>query len=313
MNIYTPNYYHRFTCIASSCKHNCCIGWEIDIDDESIKKYSSVSGSFGKRLEENISEEGVPHFILAENERCPFLNEKNLCDIITELGEDHLCQICNDHPRFRNFFSGRTEIGLGLCCEEAARIILTEDEPFHLISENVTGPEEMTDAEETFFVIRDNIFGILTKREIPLHCRIKSVFDCLDIDPDCLMQYDFYDEFSQLEILDESWRDHLEKLRSYKGDEGFPFEKYEVAFENLLMYFIYRHLAGELDDGCLNERFSFCVLSAWVIYVISAVAHREQSSFCMEDLIEIVRMYSSEIEYSEENTEHLLDVLFEVV
>ena len=28
-----PDYYPEFRCSASACKHNCCIGWEIDIDE----------------------------------------------------------------------------------------------------------------------------------------------------------------------------------------------------------------------------------------------------------------------------------------
>ena len=42
-----PNYYDHFTCIADKCKHNCCIGWEIDIDDDTMDIYDSIGGEFG--------------------------------------------------------------------------------------------------------------------------------------------------------------------------------------------------------------------------------------------------------------------------
>ena len=29
-----PEYYDRFRCIAGACKDSCCIGWEIDVDEE---------------------------------------------------------------------------------------------------------------------------------------------------------------------------------------------------------------------------------------------------------------------------------------
>ena len=32
-----PNYYDKFKCIADRCKHSCCIGWEIDIDDDTME------------------------------------------------------------------------------------------------------------------------------------------------------------------------------------------------------------------------------------------------------------------------------------
>jgi len=37
-----PNYYDKFTCIAGACKHNCCIGWEIDIDESTMELYESM-------------------------------------------------------------------------------------------------------------------------------------------------------------------------------------------------------------------------------------------------------------------------------
>ena len=54
------------------------------------------------------------------------------CDIITEYGDGAICDICYLHPRFSNFYEDFTETGLGLCCEEAVRIILTEKEKFNI-------------------------------------------------------------------------------------------------------------------------------------------------------------------------------------
>ena len=134
MHIY-PDYYDKFRCIASKCKHNCCIGWEIDIDEDTLSYYNSVTGDFSKRLKDNIELSDTPHFKLSSNERCPFLNDKNLCDIITTLGEDKLCDICSQHPRFHNELPDRIESGLGLCCEEACRIILSQKEKVKLVSD----------------------------------------------------------------------------------------------------------------------------------------------------------------------------------
>ena len=93
------------------------------MDPDKVCSYNAVPGPFGDRLRENISRECPPHFILGEGERCPFLNNENLCDIILTLGADHICEICSEHPRFHNHLSARVESGLGLCCEEAARLI----------------------------------------------------------------------------------------------------------------------------------------------------------------------------------------------
>ena len=104
MKTVVPNYYKKFHCIAEKCQHSCCIGWEIDIDSASLERYNKLEGDFGKRVRSAICHHGVPHFELGEGERCPFLNDSGLCDMIVELGEQSLCNICADHPRFRNFF-----------------------------------------------------------------------------------------------------------------------------------------------------------------------------------------------------------------
>ncbi len=43
-------------------------------------------------------------------------------------------QICADHPRYRHFYTGVTEVGLGLCCEAAARQALTRREPLRIVT-----------------------------------------------------------------------------------------------------------------------------------------------------------------------------------
>ena len=117
MTIFVPNYYDEFKCIADKCKHNCCIGWEIDVDENTLEKYKKLDKRFGTGILDTICMEDTPHFVLCENERCPQLDEKGLCKLISRFGEEALCNICNDHPRFRNYFENFTEMGLGLCCE----------------------------------------------------------------------------------------------------------------------------------------------------------------------------------------------------
>lgn len=44
-----PAYYKAFRCIGSDCTENCCIGWEIDVDEDSLAYYETVPGDFGER------------------------------------------------------------------------------------------------------------------------------------------------------------------------------------------------------------------------------------------------------------------------
>ena len=114
-----PDYYTRFKCIAGKCRHSCCIGWEIDIDGDTYERYRNIPGEIGRRIIDNTAvNDGVASFVLGKDERGPFLNKDGLCDIILDLGEDALCQICTEHPRFHNLRGdGYIESGVGLCCE----------------------------------------------------------------------------------------------------------------------------------------------------------------------------------------------------
>lgn len=301
-----PEYYKDFKCISSACRHSCCIGWEIDIDPDSAERFKVVEGKLGDKLRRCISEGTQPHFILAENERCPFLNGENLCEIILELGEDAICQICTDHPRFRTYLSERTEIGLGLCCEEAARLIIGRQETFSLVEE---GTGEYSLDEDYLLDLRDEIFEIMNERDKPFCGRMERVLSLCETDSVSEDIKSWAEFFMQLERLDEGWTDTLsrivacdiglEKLNAYM-------ESHSLEFGNLFNYFIYRHFFSALDDGDIASKAAFAVLSCRMIAAACIVSEYkdEFASIC-----ECARMYSSEIEYSDENLELIFDEL----
>lgn len=215
--IVKPSYCNSFQCIASRCRDNCCIGWEIDIDEETDRFYRNVTGDFKRRLEDGISRDGTPHFRLqGKKERCAFLNDDNLCDIFIHLGEEHLCGICREHPRFYEWYEeipglmDWTESGLGLCCEEAARLFVSETGPLRLTIEWESETErkqwekaaEQPQTEEAAYLLailsaRDTAFHILegnrssrkeggkqerglTDRSVQLLELAGEIQDCLD-------------------------------------------------------------------------------------------------------------------------------------
>lgn len=274
-----PNYYKNFECIADKCRHSCCIGWEIDIDEDTMDLYNSLEGEFAARIRKNIEGE-MPHFVLGKDERCPFLNGSGLCDIICELGEGALCDICDLHPRFKNFYDDFTETGLGLCCEEAARVILTQNEKFFI---DVPGNAK----NNAFFKERQEVFDILQNRSHSILKRLEQLSQKYGYKFD-FKNDELYDFYMSLERLDENWETALKKLKNASGTEIFERKDMQKFFEQLACYFIFRHF----ENGVF-----FALLSCWVIGAIC--------SYCtgVDEMIDIVRMYSSEIEYSEENTE----------
>lgn len=170
MVLNVPHYYKHFQCIAAACKDNCCIGgWEIDIDDETVKYYRTVPGPFGERLQAAICETDSYCFQLRDG-RCPFLDHNNLCEIYQRLGADKLGVVCTQFPRFSEYFGGVKETGIGLACEEAARIILYDKARFSLESMPLD-EEETQDSEydeqlgQVLLQYRDRLFSYVESEE----------------------------------------------------------------------------------------------------------------------------------------------------
>ena len=231
MKIVAPNYYKKFNCIADKCNHTCCKGWEIDIDDESMNRYANIT-AINSKIEGGESN----HFRLLDDDTCPFLLENGLCEMIIAYGEDMLCQTCNDHPRYRNYWNDRIEMGLGMVCEEAARIILSEKEPMRL--------EIISD---------DNKEKVLPE--------------------------------------DEKWlMDYRDNMLSEVKETG--------PIARLREYLIYRHIADALYDDRLEERTSFIDK-----FVQTIQNEWDKSDGDLDALIEIVRQYSYDVEYDEDEKE----------
>ena len=304
MKLYAPNYYKSFHCIADKCRHSCCIGWEIDVDEDSLAYYRTVEGDFGKRLQSSVViEESTAYFRLEKGERCPFLNEKRLCDMILALGEDSLCQICRDHPRFRSFFSDREEIGLGLCCEEASRLILSQEEKTEIILLEDDGEAEaLSKEEESLLSLREKLFAILQTENEPLSHRIDKMLAIVDERPIAKEELPHWiSVLRRLERMDPSWDRLLDQAEknAFSGES----EEEERPYEKLLVYFLYRHLPDANDWNDVKARVRFALLST---YLIKAIAKASQTP-----LAEVARLYSSEVEYSTDNTETLLCLLAE--
>jgi len=295
MKLMAPDYYPAFRCIAGACRHSCCVGWEIDVDEASMERFSQVDGELGQRLRENIDRERGC-FILGENERCPFLNEAGLCDLIIGLGEECLCQICADHPRFRNFLSDRTEIGLGLCCEAAAELILSRQEPMGLITLEDEGGEEEPDA--AFLAFREKLFALAQDRSLPVERRVENIQAACGVE--MAVDYPQWQRFLlELERLDDSWAQVLARL----SEPEQPVDaRWEIPLEQLLCYLLFRHLAGALEDGDVKGRVAYCCL-VW----------RLLRRMLREDFAELARLYSSEIEYSDENMNAILEKIDDIL
>ena len=283
MKTIKPYFFDGFKCIADKCTDSCCIGWQIDIDPETAEKYAKEKGVLGDKLKKNI-ENGS--FITGEGERCPFLRKDNLCELICEKGEDYLCEICREHPRYYEFYGDYVDAGIGLCCEEACRLLFGSDKPLTLITE---GEAEFDEEAEELLCERE----ALMKEE-----KIDFSFDGI-----C-------DIWSELEPFDDRWTDtasyittHFDDIISMAEEFVAHIGKRVYEYRQLRSYLLHRYymrtLYGYDVTGGINIYLATQFL--WDIYTYSV-----KGKFDLEDRIDTAKYLSKQLEYSEKNIELLL-------
>ncbi len=306
--VFAPEYYGRFSCIADKCRHSCCIGWEICIDDATYEKYRSIE-SIHRTLTE--CEDGVC-FALREDGRCPHLEDSGLCKIILEHGEDFLSEICANHPRFFNSVADkRIEAGLGIVCEEACRMILADDTRFTLVKIGDCDSEKEFEREFDAIAQRNRIISLIEASDGDYRKaieRLKSEYALPDVSP----SEAWIDRLLELEILESDWERDLRLLREnlpHMCDVGS--ESYDKYYLRLLKYFVYRHVSVAESSANLSARLGFAIFSVEIIRALfeSGLSECDLCAKFPEALLETARRYSAEIEYSQDNTDELIFAL----
>lgn len=342
MIIEYPSYYKAFKCTASRCKTSCCsAGWEILIDKETADFYKSVPGKFGDKLRSKIDFSKQTKFKLESKGKCPFLNDNNLCDIYINLGEDHLCQICTEHPRFYECFKDRIECGLGIYCEEACRIILSQENEFTTYTEETSEIYNCEYNEKIYNYLCDNrskIFKYLSYTSIDLNQRIADILWFANtlqqnIDSDMLDDEDIFNvssvEEKNIEPLfmyllklvpnDSRWFDYLnDSIEIYKNNiEKFHiFEKQnpeiQKYLQNLAIYYIYRYfLRGVYSEDILSP-VKFMAFNIAIIKTLFFSKWIENGTLNFSDCIYIVRRYAEEIECNDDNILNIHIACYEI-
>ena len=266
MTIYWPNYYKDFACKAGACLHTCCAGWVIGIDEESLKRFSKdpeVSGTISDGC-----------FVLKEDGRCPYLRDDNLCEMIIRHGEDYLCDICREHPRFYNDFEDHIEAGIGLVCEEACRLILDADAPFCLVSDDGSKmelPDYVKAVFDTSKPLTERLAAISGGRRAGSKIRAEI--------------------FDGMEVMDPKWSRLLEKIIEApvsEEDEDKVILDNEKAFANFAAYLLYRY------KGAGRFAAEACYLLADLVFKGCGLA-------------DVARVFSCEVEYSDINIDEALE------
>lgn len=301
----TPDYYSKFKCIGGECKNNCCKGgWEIEIDDDALERFDKIDGEFGVRVREAVSEGNTFKNV---NGHCPLLNNDGWCEMA--LNGEKLCIVCDEYPRFTEFFGDYCERGISLSCEAAAEIILNNKNKVILTGESGKCDDELF---SVLYTARKNIFEILQNRDTDIFKRIRLVLDYgralqdfindnesgefvySPTDCECGQcdMTEYFEFLKELDILNLAWTDILNCKDEKNGSAD------SVVTEQLAVYFVYRYFLKAVFDCDAFSKLKFMAVS---VMAICELAKRTR------DIYECARLYSIEVEHNEENLDEVYD------
>lgn len=304
MKDYILNYYLKFKCIAGDCKHTCCACWETDIDSKTLNYYKTDNSPYSQTLKKGINFKKST-FKQDKNKRCVFLNANGLCEIILNLGEDKLCKICSAHPRFKSNFTAFSETGLGFCCEEATKIILSMKEKIEPVLISDDNAESEVDLLENLVIdFRNKAIEIIQDRALPINERIKKLLNFCNFG---LCEKDYkkiVKALFSLEILNKSWKLRLKSIKNNQN-ELLVDNNLSIYCEQFLVNSLYRHISTA-EDTFVAHAITILLVYLWLI--IEKIFKEEVlagSEFII--LCDTVREFSAEVEYSEKNTKKLFN------
>lgn len=163
MQIYAPDYYKKFTCIADKCPITCCQEWKIAVDDDTYDHWHQVQPPKDMEpqhtaLSEYTYDRDGQHIItLTGQKKCPFLLESKLCRLVLTHGDSILSETCTMFPRENHDFSNHTEASLMPGCP--AVLDLWQTKP-HILFPNVVAQLPADDIETLLFQLRDQILHL---------------------------------------------------------------------------------------------------------------------------------------------------------
>lgn len=307
-----PDYYARFRCTGGGCKHNCCRGgWDVEVDEDALARFAAIEGRFGDRVRAAINDENV---FVRRDGHCPLLSGDGWCEMVRH--DIPLCTVCDEYPRFTEFWDDYAERGISLSCEAAAEIILNN--PGRVTLTGSTGK-----CDEPIFTFiynaRDEVFKLLQSRENSILTRLRLALDYTRAAQESINGNIYYglkytpvdcrtapksaaayiDLLRRLEMLTDAWGGMLDK--TYERElAGAANAIDELTGEQLAVYFVYRYfLKGAFDCDVLSKM-KFAALSVLAISAISCA---------VGNLPECARLYSVEVEHDEDNIDMIYDEL----
>lgn len=260
VNTFIPKYMKSFKCIGSKCTDTCCAGWDVNIDENSYFKYKNSTGELKELVDGKfVANKNESDFfnagfmILKEKSRCPFLNDKMLCDIHGNIGEESLCITCKSYPRVFNIIDDVYEKSALTSCEEICNLALRIEKMEFIESEEEIDEDNIEirriiDTEA--FAGTDSLLQYFWEIRIAsiniLQCKIYTIEERLGI------LKGFYCKINSLKEIDDF--ESIEEILDEFSKENVDCEKYKNDFNDTDDIFIKMLLEEELINAIRSPR-----------------------------------------------------------
>lgn len=308
MKTVKPKYFDKFRCIAGKCPDTCCAGWDVELDDAHAEAYKQDSSKLKELFDRHLSRDEDGYIFTPVDGRCPMLDTNGLCKIQLQNGESALCDTCRLFPRYFDDYGDIREIGLGLGCPEAARLLLLTDSDL--------SPDCHIESKDKIYNIlsqkRDEFFTVLDNRNFDFKMKLSAILfsaaefqseidrvDMLGNDSSVPFS-DCIDVLKKMEYISEDRRLRLLSLNDDKCKYDNS-QKYGDDFVKLMKYYIMRYMMTACFDLDLLTKIKYGVFACIIIKRL----YDSIPDLSLDDRAAILCGYSKEIEYSQIN----LDIL----
>lgn len=132
--ILKPSFYDEFHCIGGDCTFTCCMDWTIPLDREETARHLTADGEYNARPLV-LNDDGTAKLRFREDGRCYFLNERGLCRLVLEHGEEFLNMTCHVFPRFEESYNNVCEKHLSNACPAVLDFFLGMRSPMAFIAQ----------------------------------------------------------------------------------------------------------------------------------------------------------------------------------
>jgi lysine-N-methylase len=200
--------------------------------------------------------------------------------------------------------------GVGLCCEEAARLVLTADTPEYITLE-AEGDYEECDGEllEIFLDLREEISKIFDQKEQTLvyiveraEQAVKKAQSRADAESENPYEIREVSHKTIVEIVENSelLSDELPTLLKKSLCPNLETIKNNIVnnyLQNIFLYFLDRYLPKAVEDGDFLSKFEVAIFSLKAIELLFL----GEENLTLDRAVYLTKLYSKEMEYNEDN------------